>query len=192
MANLQWPSIVQTSSTASFPQPHTETFHLAARNTQKTKPGFTWEYCRVLMWYWWKAPPWRVIDFLSYLWRIWECLVFCSESRWNRFLLGLLQRSEICALLLSAAGMHPRGGDVSESFQCLWKLYEVIKQCCKLQRAVRLCPNSKVCEERAWLFNALIPLMNDSKPFLPGAVLHLGLKGKYLRVWTLKDAADCR
>lgn len=101
-ANLHNPFIVQDlqpvktyfvfgvhtmSATATFPQLHTKTqpsVVRAAVEKENLFASFTWEHCEILMWYWWKAPPRWVIDFLSLLWRISESLVFVQRFIRNR------------------------------------------------------------------------------------------------------------
>lgn len=80
-------SVRTTSCTATFPQLHTKTWPSAvSASVEKQNPlaSFTWDRREILMWYWWKAPPRRVIDFLCLLWRISEPLVFVQRFIWNR------------------------------------------------------------------------------------------------------------
>lgn len=146
------------SSTATFPQLHTEKPALRGQSfSGETNPplaSFTWECSKILMWYWWKAPPRRVIDFLSPLWRISESLVFVQRFIRNRdenLLPGDFGRDQryVHSFLSNCDGATWRG--CLQELLGLAKTQKMIKQNCKLLNW-ESCPvvqtKKSECEER--------------------------------------------
>lgn len=94
---------------------------------------------------------------------------------------GIAVKIRDMCTLFSETWMHPCGEDVSQSFQGLRKLQEMIKQFCKLRlkTAVQLSKLWRLNKrkEPQFFFYAHTPLMHDSKVFSSCSILHVSPKG---------------
>lgn len=172
-------SVHTTSCNATFPQLRTNTrpsVVRAAVEKQKSLTSFTWEHCESLMWYWWKAPPRRLIDFHSLLWRISESLVFVQRFIRNKdenLLSGECCRDQRYAQSFLLKQREPCCEDVCESFRG-WndqtELQTLGREWCPVVQTLEW-------EEKKHLaFYVVSPWTNDSTVFFAWRLLHVGPK----------------